>query len=204
MQNNYLAVFFIALFLARPTLQAKDRWLVSIERAVDLIHAGNYSEAQRAYGEALANLPSGPDVQTRVYIMSQLADLDLSSGHYALAESQMRDAVTMLAAAGKERTREFAIVLGVLASALEEQGKYAEACERAKLALSIGEETLPPNSAYFAILLTTQAQVLRATNPRRALILARRSMEIFERLGERSVIDLVSSYVSDRLKELLL
>ena len=172
-----------------------EPWLVSVRNAVNLSQMGEYRDAIEKYRVLLTDPTIAGTVQLRAYVLSQMADAEIELGDYAAAETEAREALSMLARSNEAQTSTFAVGEGVLADALQAEAKYGEAKRLAEEAVSLGKRTLDPLSPRLGILLTTLGLILQESGQLRpALVLCKQALEIFAKAGERYKIDFGAAY----------
>ncbi len=165
------------------------------EDAATLNRKGEYRQALAKYTALLSSAPVRADAEIRAYVLSQMADARMELGAYAEAETKIREALRLLTSAYRSETGTFAIAEGILAAALLAEGNCREEKIVAERALALAKKTLSPGAPHFAILVTTLAQIRQATGDLKgAQELCRQAVDIFEKAGKPSQMDLGCAY----------
>ena len=182
------------ILLTMPGLAAEDV-IGRLRQVLELKKSGEYQQAVERYRELISTPAISANIELRAYVLSQMADAETELGHYQEAETATREALRILAAAGKNQTSTFAIAEGALAQTLRIQGNYAQAATVAEHAIAVAQRTMSSRQPYFAILLSTLAQVLLETGDlRRARQLCLQAIESFKEAEDGNRVDLGSAY----------
>ena len=202
MRHFALALLLFVDFVAQVAIRAQtpepvtDRhaWFADLRRAVRVAEHGSFQQALDSYRDLFSTVPITTSAEVRAYVLSRIADCEIELGDYKQAEASAREALGMLASA--EDTSAFAQTEGILAQVLRGQGNYTEAKARAEHAIAVAKRTMMPSDPGGAILLVTLAQVLQETGNdlRRAGVLCREAIQIFEENGAGSRMNLASAY----------
>lgn len=172
-------------------------WATQLREAEGLNFTGEYRRALNKYQELLSASRVRQEVEIQAYVLSQMADARIELGTYADAKANAREAVALLTRINRTHSGLFAIVQGVLATALRVEGNYSEAREAVQQAVSLGKETLNTGSPRYSILLTYLALVsLDGGELRRCVELCRRAVAVFENAPGKNQIQLGSAYAN--------
>lgn len=168
----------------------------SLDRAIALRQSGDYRAAIEAYETLLGQKEVAEIVEYRAYLLSEIAEAHWELGENARAEARAREALSRLTACGITNTSAFARTEGLLASALGQQGKLAEARERVRHALQIGESMPgPARHRTLGLLLLEAASVdYEAGDLRRTERQVRRAIAILEEEKGADQTDLGTAY----------